>query len=306
MKILITGASGMVGRELLTLIPSAYCPSSAELDLMNPIAVKKYLQAESFDYVVHLAAYVGSLHDNIDNRTMYFDQNILMNTIITKYAYESGVKNFLGILSTCIYPDNIVSFPIKEGRLHEGAPHRDLMSYAYAKRSHAVQLTAYKESFDVNYNYLVPCNLYGLVRESQKGRSHYVNDLIHKIILAKKNNAHHITLFGDGSPLRQFMYAGDLAKVIKRHVFEGLSNSFNVAPSANLTVDDIARIALRACDAEHMSIIYDQSKPNGQRRKDVDTTVLMRAMPGIKFLDLASGIKKIYNIEMAGASLYGK
>ena len=180
------------------------------------------------------------------------------------------------------------------------------MSYAYAKRSHAVQLTAYKESFDVNYNYLIPCNLYGLVRESQKGRSHYVNDLIHKIILAKKNNAHHITLFGDGSPLRQFMYAGDLAKVIKRHVFEGLSNSFNVAPSANLTVDAIARIALRACDAEHMSIIYDQSKPNGQRRKDVDTRVLMRAMPDIKFLDLASGIRKIYNIEMAGISLYGK
>ena len=306
MKILITGASGMVGRELLTLIPSAYCPSSAELDLMNPIAVKEYLQAESFDYVVHLAAYVGSLHDNIDNRTMYFDQNILMNTIITKYAYESGVKNFLSTLSTCIYPDNIVSFPIEEERLHDGAPHRDLMSYAYAKRSHAVQLTAYKESFDVNYNYLIPCNLYGLVRESQKGRSHYVNDLIHKIILAKKNNTHHITLFGDGSPLRQFMYAGDLAKVIKRHVFEGLSNSFNVAPSANLTVDAIARIALRACDAEHMSIIYDQSKPNGQRRKDVDTRILMRAMPDIKFLDLASGIKKIYNIEMAGTSLYGK
>jgi GDP-L-fucose synthase len=302
MKILITGASGMVGRELLKLIPSAYCPSSTELDLINPIAVKKYLDAESFDFVIHLAAYVGSLHDNIDNRTLYFDQNILMNTIVTKYAYESGVKNFLGILSTCIYPDNISSFPIKEESLHEGAPHVDLMSYAYAKRSHAVQLKAYKESFNVNYNYLIPCNLYGLVSDTHKGRSHYVNDLIHKIILAKQKNEDYITLFGDGSPLRQFMFAEDFAKVIKRYVYEELNNSFNVAPSINLSVNDIARIALKACNAEYMNIKYDSSKPNGQHRKDVDTEAMMTAMPGINFLDLTSGIKKIYDSEITGTN----
>lgn len=306
MKVLITGASGMVGRELLKLIPNAYCPASAELDLLNPIAVQEYLDAESFDYVVHLAAFVGSLHDNIANRTLYFDKNILMNTIITKYAYESGVKNFLGILSTCIYPDNITSFPIKEESLHDGAPHADLMSYAYAKRSHAVQLNAYKESFNVNYNYLIPCNLYGLVSDSHKGRSHYVNDLIQKIILAKQKNEDHITLFGDGSPLRQFMYAGDLAEVIKRYIYEEQNMSFNVAPKINLSVDDIAMIALKACDAEYMSIKYDSSKPNGQYRKDVDTEALMAAMPGINFLDIASGIKKIYDSEIAGTPLYGK
>lgn len=302
MKILVTGGSGMVGRELLKLIPNAYCPSSAELDLTNHVAVKDYLSATLFDYVVHLAAHVGSLHDNIINRTQYFDKNVLMNTIITKCAYESGVKNFLGILSTCIYPDNITSFPIEEAMLHEGAPHADLMSYAYAKRSHAIQLTAYKESFNVNYNYLIPCNLYGLISGSHKGRSHYVNDLIYKIICAKKNEAEHITLFGDGSPLRQFMYAGDLAHVIKRYVFEGHDGSFNVAPNSNLSVDKIARIALKACDAEYLSIKYDPSKPNGQFRKDVDTKALMEAMPEIQFLDLASGIKKIYDLEAYAGS----
>lgn len=299
MKILITGASGMVGRELSKLMPQAYCPTSSELDLLDPLAVKQYMDHEKFDYVIHLAAYVGSLHDNIDNRTLYFDQNILMNTIITKYAYESGVKNFLGILSTCIYPDNIDSFPIKEESLHNGAPHEDLMSYAYAKRSHAVQLTAYKESFDVNYNYLIPCNLFGVVSESHKGRSHYVNDLIHKIILAKKSNQNYITLFGDGSPLRQFMFAGDFAKVISRYVNENQSESFNVAPQINLTVNEIALVALKACDAEHLSINYDSSKPNGQHRKDVDTTALKNAMPSLDFIDLAVGIRKIYDIETA-------
>ncbi len=297
MKVLITGASGMVGRELAKLLPEAYCPSSSELDLINPTAVQQYMNREKFDYVVHLAAYVGSLHDNIDNRTLYFDQNILMNTIITKYSYESGVKNFLGVLSTCIYPDNIKSFPIKESSLHEGAPHSDLMSYAYAKRSHAVQLTAYKESFDVNYNYLIPCNLYGLVSDAHKGRSHYVNDLIHKIILAKSNNDKHITLFGDGSPLRQFMYAGDLAKVISYYLDNWINESFNVAPSINISVDAIAKIALTVCEAEYMTIEYDSRKPNGQHRKDVDTTVLRNCMPDLEFLSLAAGIRKIYDIE---------
>ena len=302
MKILITGGSGMVGRELIKLIPNAYYPSSSELDLTNPAKVKEYLDTESFDYVVHLAAYVGSLHDNIDNRTLYFDKNILMNTIITKCAYDSGVKNFLGILSTCIYPDNNSSFPIKENTLHDGPPHEDLMSYAYAKRCHAVQLNAYKESFCVNYNYLIPCNLYGFVSNTHKGRSHLVNDLIHKIITAKEKNANHIILFGDGSPLRQFMYAGDLAIVIKRYIYEEHNSSFNVAPMINLTVDEIAKIALRACNADHISIKYDPSKPNGQFRKDVCTQALIRSMPDIDFLGLEEGIKKIYTYETMNCS----
>ena len=297
MKILITGASGMVGRELVKLMPDASCPSSSELDLMDPNAVKVYMDKEKFDYVIHLAAYVGSLHDNIDNRTLYFDKNILMNTIITKYSYESGVQNFLGILSTCIYPDNLTSFPIKEESLHNGAPHEDLMSYAYAKRSHAVQLTAYKEAFGVNYNYLIPCNLYGLVSNEHKGRSHFVNDLIHKIIVAKRSNQNHITLFGDGSPLRQFMYCGDLARVIKIYIDEQHTSSFNVAPDVNLAVNDIALVALKACDAQHMAIKYDASKPNGQQRKDVDTARLKNCMPNIEFRDLAAGIRNIYDTE---------
>ena len=301
MKILITGASGMVGRELVKLMPDASCPSSSELDLMDPNAVKVFMDKGKFDYVIHLAAYVGSLHDNIDNRTLYFDKNILMNTIITKYSYESGVQNFLGILSTCIYPDNVTSFPIKEEILHDGAPHKDLMSYAYAKRSHAVQLTAYKVAFGVNYNYLIPCNLYGLVSKEHKGRTHFVNDLIHKIIVAKRSNQNHITLFGDGSPLRQFMFCGDLARVIKTYIDKQHNSSFNVAPEVNLTVNDIALLALKACDAQYMTIKYDASKPNGQLRKDVDTSRLKSCMPDIEFCSLAEGIKNIYNIEKFNA-----
>ena len=107
MKILVTGGSGMVGRYLKEIIPDIVTPSSNKLNLTNSEMVRSYFHDNKFDYVVHLAAYVGSLHDNIDNATAYFDENILMNTIVTKYSYESGVKNFLGMLSSCIYPDNV-------------------------------------------------------------------------------------------------------------------------------------------------------------------------------------------------------
>ena len=295
MQILITGGNGMVGRYLKELLPEAVTPTSKELDLTNTESVKSYFHTNQFDYVIHLAAYVGSLHDNIENRTLYFDENILMNTIVTKYAYESGVKNFLGILSTCIYPDDINNFPIKESELHKGAPHRDLMSYAYAKRSHAVQLSAYKESFDVNYNYLIPCNLYGIVSESHEKRSHFVNDLIFKIIDAQLNKKDHITLFGDGTPLRQFMHASDLAKVIFLYIIHKCNSSFNVAPDINMSVEDIALTAIKACHEKDMLIKYDNSKPNGQFRKDVDTLIFKEQIKDFEFKPLSIGIKEIYD-----------
>ena len=285
----------MVGRYLKKLLPEAITPSSKELDLTNSENVKSYFEDNKFDYVIHLAAYVGSLHDNIENRTKYFDQNILMNTLITKYAYESGVKNFLGILSTCIYPDNITNFPIKESQLHEGAPHHDLMSYAYAKRSHAVQLSAYKETFGVNYNYLIPCNLYGIVSESHEKRSHFVNDLIFKIIDAQKNKKDYITLFGDGTPLRQFMHASDFAKIIFLYVVQKCNTSFNVAPDMNMSVENIALNALLAChNGTILTIKYDDSKPNGQYRKDVDTSLFREQIKDFEFRTLMSGIQEIY------------
>ncbi|MDB4344073.1 NAD-dependent epimerase/dehydratase family protein [bacterium] len=292
-KILITGGSGMVGNCLKKYFPNAYIPTSKELDLTNSEQVKNYFYNNKFDYVIHLAAHVGSLHDNIKNRTLYFDENILMNTLVTKYAYKSGVKNFLGVLSTCIYPNNINNYPIKETQLHNGPPHPDLLSYAYAKRSHAVQLLAYKETYNINYNYLIPCNLFGIVSEKHKNRSHFVNDLIFKIINSKNNNLDYITLFGDGTPLRQFMYAEDFAKIIYEYINKKLNISFNVAPDNNMSIEQLAKVAIKTCNQD-MLIKYDNSKPNGQYRKDVDTSLFKKHID-FSFTPLSEGIKAVYN-----------
>ena len=296
MKILVTGSGGLVGSTLIQKLKGdIYMPSSSEVNLINDSQVADYFHENKFDYVIHLAAYVGSLHDNIENRVAYFDNNILMNTLVTKYAHSSGVKNFLGILSTCVYPDNCSTFPIPESDLHNGAPHKDLMSYAYAKRSHAVQLDAYKETFGVNYNYLIPCNIYGVGNPKHKDRSHFLNDLIFKIIYAKKKSKDSIELFGDGTPLRQFMLADDFSSIISQYIEYDLKNSFNVAPSWNLSIDEIAKVALKACGLDDIGIVYNASKPNGQHRKDVDINIMNNLMNSFSFTDLDVGIKRIYD-----------
>ena len=109
-----------------------------------------------------------------------------MNTLILKYSYKNGVKYFLTLLSSCIYPDKVKKFPIKEKNLFEGAPHESLFSYSYAKRSMAVQIDAYNKKFKTNYNYIIPCNLYGEFDKFGDIEGHFVGALIEKIIEAKK------------------------------------------------------------------------------------------------------------------------
>jgi GDP-L-fucose synthase len=214
-----------------------------------------------------------------------------MNTLITKYAYESNVEHFLGVLSTCIYPDSIDSYPITEDRLHAGAPHADLMSYAYAKRAHAVQLDAYKSSHDLDYNYLVPSNLYGPAPCGHQERAHFVNDLILKVLTAKKCGNTSIELFGDGTPLRQFMLASDFALFIKNYIDNQVNESLNVAPDYNFSVDEMAKMVLEIAAVPEMEIVYNSSKPNGQHRKDVSSDKLKMLFPDFQFTSFREGLK---------------
>ena len=133
-KLLITGGSGLIGNYLKEIGLNAKYVSSKDYDLLNLDEVKSMFKETKPDTVIHLAALVGGIHHNIEEPVKYFEENILMNTYVIKESYNNGVKNFIGILSSCIYPDNLSQFPIKEDKLLQGVPHIDLFSYAYAKR----------------------------------------------------------------------------------------------------------------------------------------------------------------------------
>ena len=145
-KILITGATGLVGNYLKKIITDASYVSSKDYNLLEHKDVKQMFKDIRPNIVVHLAARVGGVHHNILEPVKYFEENILMNTFIISEAYKNNVDSFIGILSSCIYPNQINEYPINEKKLFEGAPHQDLFSYAYAKRCMAIQIDAYKKT----------------------------------------------------------------------------------------------------------------------------------------------------------------
>jgi len=141
-KILVTGGSGMVGNSLQKFLPDAIYISSKDYDLTNESDVISMFEKYKPNIVVHLAAKVGGIIDNIEKPYEYFVENIRMNTYMVEHSYKNGVEQFIGILSTCIYPDTVDSYPMKEEDLHLGPPTITNFSYGYAKRCLAVQIEA--------------------------------------------------------------------------------------------------------------------------------------------------------------------
>ena len=294
-NILVTGGSGQVGKELRKILPEATYISSNEYDLTTEEGVQDLFMFSNFNTVIHLAAKVGGIIDNINNPAGYYSDNILMNTLMVNYAVKYDVKRFIGVLSTCIYPDKVESYPMEEPMLHKGPPTPTNFSYGISKRAMAVHIDAANKQYNKDYCYVTPCNLYGVYDKFDE-RSHFIAALVKKIYDANKAGKETITLFGSGTPLRQFMNARDLAVILNRMIDEDVTDSFNVAGPDNLSIDAIAKIALKACNCEHMSIEYDTSKPDGQYRKDVSTKKLNSIFPDIKFTNLSKGIKEVFQM----------
>lgn len=293
-RIVITGGSGMVGKSLQKLLPKALFLSSTDCNLNAVENIESVFENYKPEAVIHLAAKVGGIVDNINKPAEYFTENILMNTLTIDAAYRYGIKRFIGVLSTCIYPDVCENYPMSETDLHKGPPTSTNFSYGYAKRCQAVQIEAYNKQYGTNYQYLIPCNLYGEY-DKYGDNSHFIAALIKKIHIAKKNGDDKIVLFGTGTPMRQFMHSDDLANVIKRCLDEDVYDNMNVATEENLSIRQMAQIALKACEAEHLTIQFDDSYPDGQLRKDVSIDLLKNAIPDFKTIDLYNGIKQTYN-----------
>ena len=292
MRIVVTGGSGLVGKHLQEILPDAFYLSSKDCDLTDIKKVRWMISSYTPDVVIHLAARVGGIQDNLKYPADYFDDNILINTNIVKVCKEYDVKRFIGILSTCIYPSVVDNYPMTEEDLFIGPPPPSNFSYGYAKRCLAVQIDAYNKQFGTKYNYLIPCNLYGDYDNlHNENKMHFITALLNKIRNSQDNSLY---LLGTGKPLRQFMYAGDLAKIIKLVIENNITESFNVAPDFNYSIDEMAKIALDVTNKDY-DIIYDRPELDGQYRKDVSNKKLLKLFPNFKFTQLKEGLKKVYD-----------
>lgn len=293
MKIVVTGGTGLVGQYLQKEIDAIYL-SSKDYDLTNEIDTVKMFSKHQPDIIIHLAARVGGIIDNINNPFEYYEDNVMMNTNLVKYSRIFKVKKFVGTLSSCIYPDVSDHYPLVESDLHKDLPNENNFGYGYAKRLLGVHIDIAKK-LRYNYSYIIPSNLYGEYEHGDTSRKHFVGALLDKIIKAKQNGDSKITLFGDGTPLRQFTFAKDIAEIIKLIITYDIKENMNVSTDENFSIDTLARLALKATDSEHLSIEYDNTKPNGQYRKDINCDTFKNLFPQYKFTSYIEGIKKTYN-----------
>ena len=290
-RILVTGGTGLVGKHLQDILPNAIYISSKDYDLTDLQQVRDMMNEEKPNSVIHLAARVGGIVDNINYPVDYLEENVLMNTNVLKACHEFDVEKVIAILSTCVYPDVVDIYPMKEEDLFNGPPTPTNFSYGFAKRCMAAHIDSYRKQYDKKWSYLIPCNLYGEYDKYEEHHSHFVSALIRKIYEAKDS----IELWGTGKPLRQFMYGGDLARVIKHMIDNDIVGSFNVAPEWVHSINDLAEIGKKACLKDEIVVNYDNDKPDGQYRKDVDSSKLLTVLKDFEFTALEEGIKKVYD-----------
>jgi GDP-L-fucose synthase len=204
------------------------------------------------------------------------------------------VEKLIGTVSNCAYPDKVKSYPMVEEQLYDGPPAPTNFSYGYSKRLLDVLIRSYRSQYGCNFLSVIPCSIYGPYdRFGEQG--HYLAALIQKIYNANKNNEKVIKLLGTGKPLRQYIYSEDLAEILllllEKYSGEG---PINIAPKENLSIKQIAEIALKAIGSSDMKISFDESSPDGQYRKELCSDKLFNIIGNFRFTSLSDGIKRTY------------
>ncbi len=290
-SILVTGGSGMLGQALQKIMPDAAFISHQEFDLKNELFIDCMFRDYAPKVIIHTAAKVGGILDNMRNPEDYFYENVMMDTLLVRYARKYNVKQFIGILSTCAYPDVASKYPMTEERLHEGPPAPTNFAYGYAKRAMAVHIDATNQQYGTKYQYLIPCNLYSGNPVKDQAKAHFLDTFIEKVRSAIKKGSDSILLMGTGQAKRQYLHVDDLARIIKETVDRGITDSFNVCPDENLSIERITQIALRVVGYEREKyILWDRKCPDGQLNKQADNARFKALFPDFKFTSLEEGL----------------
>ncbi len=299
--VLITGGTGLVGSAIKTLINVCHLEfdnkyifiSSKDYDLTDYTATREMFAKHKPSYVVHLAACVGGLYKNMNNKVDMFEKNLSINFNIVKCAHDYGVKKMVACLSTCIFPDK-TEYPIDETMLHNGPPHSSNDAYAYAKRMLEVQCRMYNENHGDNFVCIIPTNIYGPYDNFNIEDGHVLPALINKCFIAKKHG-NDFVIRGTGAPLRQFIYSMDMAQLIVSILYNdninGESIILSVPESDEISIKDVATIIAKKFEYEH-KMVFNDSFSDGQYKKTADNKKLMNIFPNFNFTPIQEGISK--------------
>lgn len=304
MKILLTGAGGMVGKNFLEHPEinnfEVLAPRKKELDLRDFVAVQAYLDKYRPDMVIHAAGKVGGIQANMREPVGFLLENLDMGRNIVWASRQTGVKRLINLGSSCMYPRNH-NEPLIEELVLKGELEPTNEGYALAKVVTA-RLCEYITREDPSFQYktLIPCNLYGRYDKFDPAHSHLIPAIIHKVHQAKVAGEGQVEIWGDGTARREFMYAGDLADVLVRAVkeFDTLPLMMNVGLGHDYKINEYYQTTADVMGYRGV-FIHDLTKPVGMARKLVNVE-RQHAWGWSAQHTLLSGIEKTYDFYLKG------
>ena len=291
MKVLVTGGSGFVGSRLKLKNPDWLYLSSKDCDLTDERAVAELFSNVKPEAILHLAARVGGIKDNIENQADFYNLNTRINTNVIHQAHLNNIDRVLSSLSTCAFPDTVDRFPYGEKDFFSGPPTKTNFSYGMTKRMLQVSSMAYRNQYGRNYSTFCPSNIYGPGDHFNKESSHFVAALVHKIASSKIGDT--IELWGTGNPLRQQLYVEDLCDIIPLLLQNHNSDvPLIVAPNENLSILEMAKALVDISDKK-LNLKFNGTM-DGQFRKDGSNLKLVDTIGTYNFTKFKDGIKLTY------------
>ena len=275
-RVLITGGNGFLGIAVQAALaprsPAAVLtPSSAEYDLRNPVDVEKMISASAPDIVIHLAARVGGIGANMQRPADLYLDNLLMGTYVIDAARRLAVPKTVVIGTICSYP-KFTPVPFSETSLWQGYPEETNAPYGIAKLVQLVQVQANRAQYGQSAIYLMPTNLYGPGDKFNAAVSHVIPAIIKKCVDAKESGADHIAVWGTGAASREFLYVDDAARgiVAATELYDG-EEPVNLGTDEERPIRELVPLIAELVGFEG-EIRWDASKPDGQPRRNVDTS----------------------------------
>lgn len=295
-RVLVTGGNGFLGRRVVALLrqraPAAVLTfGSGEYDLTRQIDVARVLAESRPDVVIHLAARVGGIGANQANPGRFFYDNAIMGIELLEQARRHAVDKYVQVGTVCSYPRE-TPVPFQEGSLWQGFPEETNAPYGIAKRAMVVQAQAYREQYGFDAISVIPTNLYGPEDNFNPLSSHVIPALIRKCVEAEQGGMSAITVWGSGTPTREFLYVDDAARGILLAAERYAHGApLNLGAGREISVAELFTMIARMTHFRGQ-FVFDPSKPDGQPRRRLDVT---RARQEIGFqaeIPLEEGLRR--------------